>query len=270
MSSEAHARIARLERELQDAHRRIEELTAELERVRDSRDDFLAAMNHELRTPLNHIIGFADMLALGMAGVLDEEQQRQIAVVRDSGRYLFSIIEDVLDLSRLDAGAARFSEDDFSAAEVVEAAVELKQPIAVEKGLAIVQDVPASELRIRSDRRRVRQILGILIGNALKFTREGHVLIRVSRDDGVARFEVSDTGMGIPPDKIEAVFEEFVQLPVPGIAKSSGMGLGLTLGRKLARLLGGDISVTSTSGAGSTFTLTLPIDRSSDRQRFTW
>jgi len=270
VSTEADARIDRLEQELKEAMDHITDLTTELEAVRSSRDDFLAAMNHELRTPLNHIIGFADMLLLGMAGDLEEEQRTQIGMVRDSGRYLFSVIEDVLDLAKLDSGGIRPADNDFSADEIVEAAIEMTRPIALEKGLTIATDVPQREVWIRSDRRRVRQILVILIGNALKFTPEGEVCVRVVERDKAVAFEVTDTGMGIPPDKLGAIFDEFVQLPVPGIAKSNGTGLGLTLGKKLAQLLGGDIDVTSEFGKGSTFTLTLPLDPPNERPRVIW
>ncbi|MDZ4179109.1 MAG: HAMP domain-containing sensor histidine kinase [Coriobacteriia bacterium] len=255
-------RIAELEEELEQARERIESLERTVESLRDSKGDFLAVMNHELRTPLNHIVGFSDVILMGMAGELNDEQRTQLSMISRSGRYLLSIVNDVQDLTKFDAGTLVIQDNIFPAEEVVEGAIEMCRLAAVEKGLFLVGEIPETGIIARSDRRRVRQILVNLINNAVKFTPRGGVTVRATRDGARVRFEVVDTGYGMSPEEMGAVFDEFVQLPprTADLAKSPGTGLGLAISRRLAALLGGSIGATSEPDVGSVFSFEVPAD----------
>ena len=260
--TEGSQRIAELQSELARANERIEELERVVDGLRDAKGDFLALMNHELRTPLNHIIGFSEVLAMGMAGELNDEQKTQIRMIARSGRYLLSIVNDVQDLVRFDAGAISVEDNIFTAEEVIDGAIEMCELAAVEKGLTLASGGGTS-LVVRSDRRRVRQVLVNLVNNAIKFTPAGSVTVRALRHERMIRFEVEDTGYGMTPDQLDAAFGEFVQLPpqTANLAKSPGAGLGLAISRRLVGLLGGTIHATSEAGVGSVFFFEVPADR---------
>ena len=261
----------RAERELSEYRDHLEQLvearTAELLALNDdlrqatrAKDDFMASMSHELRTPLNSIIGFTDIMLKRMAGDLTDEQERQLTMVLHSGQQLLSLIDDVLDLARLEAGRARIDVTSFHIAEAIGMLIDMMSPIAAGQRVAlnwiVAEDAPEI---ISTDRGKLEQIMLNLLSNAVKFTHEGAVEVIVSaRPDGSVAFEVRDTGIGIPASEVEAVFDHFHQARPDTSKIYAGTGLGLAISRRLAQAIGGTISVTSEVGVGSVFTLVLP------------
>jgi signal transduction histidine kinase len=274
------ARLASL-RDVTD-RKRAEERAAELEEERLARaeaevasrakSEFLAMMSHELRTPLNAVIGYAELLNLGIPGTLTSEQHTQVARILTSARHLLALVNEILDLSRVDAGRLSLQQGVARAEQTVEAAIAVVQPMAEERGITVTFDLTrAEEAPYEGDEVRVRQILVNLLTNAVKFTDPGgRVTIRYGvarRPDAEARvpgtgpwvyLRVEDTGIGIPPEQISAIFDPFVQVDSTHTRPREGSGLGLTISRRLARLMKGDLSVKSAVGQGSAFTLWLP------------
>lgn len=220
---------------------------------------FLATMSHELRTPLNSIIGFTGVLLKGLVGPLNDEQVRQLGMVRTSAHHLLALINDVLDLSKIEAGQLRLAFAPFPLGEVVNESVRALQPAAERKGLALRSEVAPDVGVVVSDRRRVEQVLLNLLSNAVKFTDAGGVTLRaVLRGERLA-VSVADTGIGIAPDDLTRIFRPFHQLEAGLTRRYEGTGLGLSICRRLAELLGGDIGVESEPGRGSTFTFSFPV-----------
>ncbi len=244
----------------------VRERTADLERAYEeleaasaAKDQFLANMSHELRTPLNSIIGFSDMLLSGLVGPMDVEQERQIGMINTSGKHLLELVNDVLDLARIESGNVRVEPEEFELAPLLESAIESLRPAAEGKGLALRVEQNTPVTVVSSDRRKVRQVLLNLLGNAVKFTDAGEVVLRVTCDGReTVAFTVADTGVGIPASELKRVFDEFHQVAPPDEAKPSGTGLGLAISLRLARILGGDLVAESAPGEGSVFTFTLP------------
>lgn len=250
-----------LERRVFERTRELETANEELRAARAAGDRFLANMSHELRTPLNSVIGFSGVLLSGAAGDLEPEQQRQIAMINDSGRHLLHIINDMLDLSAIESGRVTLDREGVDAAEVVRSVAASVAPLAAEKAIGIEVDVPDEPVGMRSDPTRLRQVLINLAGNAIKFTDHGTVTLAVSADGDDAVFSVTDAGPGIPPEEIDAIFDAFRQGSAGSLAKAPGVGLGLSISRRLAHMLGGEITVTSAPGEGSTFEFALPRER---------
>jgi signal transduction histidine kinase len=237
----------------------LEAANAELTQANRAKDRFLANMSHELRTPLNSIIGFTGVMRQGLAGPLTEEQSRQLTMVARSSRHLLALIDQVLDLARIEAGQERLEATTFPLVGLVYEVAEEIGPLAHDKGIEVeIDDGRIGEgALVTTDRRKLKQILLNLAGNAVKFTDSGRIVVRCELDGGDIRLVVSDTGVGIHAQEIASVFDEYRQVMGPDGAKPLGTGLGLTVSRHLARLLGGDIQVTSELGAGSEFVVTV-------------
>ncbi len=239
----------------------IEDKSRQLEVASQHKSEFLANMSHELRTPLNAIIGFSEVLAEGMFGEINDKQAEYLRDILDSGRHLLSLINDILDLSKIEAGRMELELDDFDLPGAVDNALTLVRERAGRRGIALGRAIDGRVGVIRADERKIKQVLLNLLSNAIKFTPEGgRVDVRAAANDTLVEVSVADTGVGIAPEDQEAVFEEFRQVGTAA-TKIEGTGLGLALSRKFIELHGGRIWVKSEVGVGSTFTFTLPRSR---------
>jgi signal transduction histidine kinase len=252
----------RAREQLERALKEAEEARSEAERANMAKSQFLAAMSHELRTPLNAIQGHVQLVEMGLRGPVSEEQKETLARVQRSQRVLQSLINDVLNFARLEAGRIEYEIQPVDVHDVVSSVVQMMEPQLAAKSLAFTMDVPAS-LRVSADADKVRQILINLLSNAIKFTEAGgRVAIdaprRAGLPDDVVFLRVSDTGTGVPRDKQDEIFDPFVQLQRSAPSEVAGIGLGLAISRDLARGMNGDLRVRSFEGLGSAFTLTLP------------
>jgi PAS domain S-box-containing protein len=222
--------------------------------------DFLAVMSHELRTPLNAILGYTDLFLMGIPAPLPEPVVPQMERVKGAARHLLGMIDEVLTFARLEAGQEEVHpEPGVRCADLVEATVALVEPLALERSLRFTSACDDPELTLETDPRRVRQILVNLLGNAIKFTDRGTVSLTLRREGGEVAFEVADTGIGIDPGHLERIFDAFWQVEQTRSRRHDGSGLGLSVARQLARLMGGDVTAASEPGAGSVFTLRLPL-----------
>jgi len=221
---------------------------------------FLASMSHELRTPLNSIIGFTKWLLMGMEGELNEKQTKQLNMVKSSAIHLLDLITDILDISKIEAGKVDLASEKFEIAEVVNEVVTGVLPLAQDKGLNLISNVPEGVI-LTSDKRRIKQIIINLTSNAIKFTDQGDVKIEVKLlNNKDLEFVVSDSGIGIKKKDLEKLFQPFQQIDMSSTKKHQGTGLGLYLCKKLLDLFHGDISVTSHLGKGSEFKFIIPIN----------
>jgi signal transduction histidine kinase/DNA-binding response OmpR family regulator/CHASE3 domain sensor protein len=238
----------------------LEERAAELTRSNQYKSEFLANMSHELRTPLNSSLILAKLLTDNKDGNLTEEQVRFAQTISSAGNDLLALINDILDLAKIESGKIEFQVEDVPLKAAISTLVKTFQPVAEQKSLAISASIePDAPERLRTDGQRLGQILKNLLANALKFTEAGSVSLRVRRGaEGMLDFEVVDTGIGIGPEQQSAIFEAFRQADGSTHRKYGGTGLGLSISRDLARRMGGDIHVSSKLGAGSTFVLSLP------------
>jgi PAS domain S-box-containing protein len=256
---------------MQDITRRKQAETAlihakeEAEAANRAKSAFLATMSHEIRTPLNGVLGMAQAMA---AGDLARDQREKLGVIRQSGETLLAILNDVLDLSKIEAGKLELEAVDFDLGEVARGAHAAFTALASGKDVAFSLQVSDSARGLyRGDATRVRQILYNLISNALKFTDRGEVRVTASRRDDNLILEVSDTGIGIPSDRLATLFQNFVQADASTTRRFGGTGLGLSICRQLAEMMGGAVAATSIPGRGSTFVATLAIPRISDEVR---
>ncbi|MEO7102840.1 MAG: ATP-binding protein [Gemmatimonadaceae bacterium] len=279
MAAEVDASQSKLARQVEEAHR----LALELDRARGiaesaskAKSNFLATMSHEIRTPINAIIGYTDILDLGISGPLTSKQHENVHRIRTSSSHLLALVNDVLDLSRIESGTMRLTATQISTGQSIDAAMALLQPAATKKGIQII--VQADDRRAAmyvGDERGVQQALANLLSNAIKFTGSGGEIriatslasaFSISEFLGPGRMyiaiSVADTGIGIDENKIGRLFQPFTQLEAEGgnpyTRLASGAGLGLSISRHLARMMGGDITVESVPQRGSTFTLWLP------------
>jgi hypothetical protein len=256
-------------RELQDINRdmetRIEQRTAELavamkkaQAADHLKSAFLASMSHELRTPLNSIIGFTGILLQGLAGPLNEEQKKQLLMVQNSSRHLLALINDVLDISKIEADQLSLSFSNFELRPSIEKTVKLVAPLAEKKGLELAMEIAPDVAGVTTDQRRLEQIILNLLNNAVKFTEKGRVTLICRTDKDGYLLSVSDTGIGIRAEEIPGLFQPFHQIDTGLSRKHEGTGLGLSICKKLVEMMGGAIAVQSQWGEGSTFTIRFP------------
>ena len=236
----------------------LREKNEELERANIAKDRFLASMSHELRTPLNAVIGFTGTLLMQLPGPLNEQQEQQLRTIQTSARHLLSLINDLLDLAKIESGKVELRFQPVVCQSVVVEVVSSLRAMAESKGLELRQTMPASDLVIDADRRALSQVLLNLVNNAIKYTERGAVLVELIDGTDAVTFAVSDTGIGIRHEDLGKLFEAFEQVDRSTTRRFEGAGLGLHLSRRLASLLQGDISVESEFGKGSRFALRLP------------
>jgi signal transduction histidine kinase len=239
--------------------REIADKSEQLALASQHKSQFLANMSHELRTPLNAILGYAELLVDGIYGVLPEKAQGVLERVQDNGKHLLALINDVLDLAKIEAGQLTLTLEDYNLPEVVKSVVTATEPLATAKGLKFAAIVQADLPTAHGDARRVSQVLLNLVGNAIKFTDEGEVEIRALAANGQFVLTVRDTGPGIVDADQERIFGEFQQIDNTSTRKQGGTGLGLAIAKRMVELQGGTISVESALGQGSTFRVVLPI-----------
>lgn len=230
------------------------------ESANTAKSNFLAVMSHELRTPLSAIIGYEELLADGITGPVNDAQKHQLGRVKASAQHLLHLIDQILSYSRVDAGREVVAAEDVDANEIAHDAATLVEPLARERSLPLEVVGTGYPLPMSTDSGKVRQILVNLLSNAVKFTPVGRVTLIVQHDGPVVRYIVRDTGIGIAPEHRDQIFEAFWQVEQPSTRRVGGTGLGLSVTRRLARLLGGDVTVSSKVGEGSAFTVSLPLE----------
>jgi signal transduction histidine kinase len=241
--------------------REIDVKGRQLEVASQHKSEFLANMSHELRTPLNAIIGFSEVLTERLFGEMNDKQAEYVGDITESGKHLLSLINEILDLSKIEAGRMDLDLAEFDIATTIDSTLSLVRERAQRRGITLRCTVGDQVTSIHADERKVKQVLLNLLSNALKFTPEGGAIdVRASASEDQCKIAVTDTGVGIAPDDLEAVFEEFRQVGSAS-KKIEGTGLGLAISRKFIELHGGRIWVTSQVGAGSTFAFTLPRRR---------
>ena len=246
---------------LRDAEREARE---EAERANLSKSHFVATISHELRTPMNAVLGYTQLLSDGIDGPVTALQRDHLGRVRASGQHLLALIDDLLGHARIEAGEEVVRAESVELLDVVEQSLVLVRPLAEQKGLGLRVEWPEAPLELLTDVRKLRQLLVNVLANAVKFTEMGEValVLRVDgRDeDAQVHFEVTDTGRGVPPEDAAHIFEPFWQAEPGGASNGGGTGLGLSVARQLARLLGGELSLAqSVQGRGSTFLISLPV-----------
>jgi signal transduction histidine kinase len=233
----------------------------ELDRLKSA---FLANMSHELRTPLNSILGFTDVMLEGLDGALTDYMNNDLRLIQKNGQHLLHLINDVLDMAKIESGRMNLHPERFTVHSVLDEVTNITSTLASEKNIALfIEEDSDQEVEIYADNTRIRQVMINLVNNAIKFTLNGKISMRVSRPDGAtALITVKDTGIGIPPDKLEAVFQEFTQVDTSTTRKVGGTGLGLPISRRLVEMHGGRLWAESTGvdGEGSTFLVELPLE----------
>jgi len=244
-------RVAR-EEELREALQRAEAAS-------QSKSEFLASMSHELRTPLSAVVGYMELLEGEMVGPVAPQQKAYLGRVKAAARHLISIIEEILTFSRVDAGKEEVHRELLDVVKLARDVEELLEPQAVLKGLALSVTLPDRDVALVTDGTKLRQILINLLGNALKFTDEGEVSLEMSVGDDDVQFCIRDSGPGIDAADLERIFDPFTQVDQSLKRRKGGTGLGLPVSRRLAHLLGGDLTVESARGEGTAFTLRIPL-----------
>ena len=238
--------------------RTLQEKNVELENASLAKDRFLASMSHELRTPLNAIIGFTGTLLMRLPGPLTAEQEKQLRIVQASSRHLLSLINDILDLAKIESGKVEIHRETVAVNAVVSEVTDAMRSMASEKRLTMSVTLAEGDPVADTDRRALQQILLNLANNAVKYTEHGAIAVGVKAVDETVTFSITDTGIGIKPEDRERLFQAFEQLDPSSTRRVEGAGLGLYISYKLAALLGGNMNFNSEFGKGSTFELTIP------------
>jgi PAS domain S-box-containing protein len=248
-----------LEKRVAERTRELADLVVRLEAASAAKDRFLANVSHELRTPLNSVIGYTGVVLGGLAGELNDEQRKQLAMVDRSARHLTNLVKDLLDVAQLEEGVVTVEPTSFELAAVLDEVGDMMEPLAQEKGLLLQVLAPLDPIVMVSDRVKLEQVLVNLLSNAVKFTDEGSVTLAAElRSDGTVACVITDTGVGMPQHALDAVTDAFEQVYSRDGMKPAGIGLGLAISKRLAAALGGTLRVTSSEGAGSTFALVIP------------
>jgi PAS domain S-box-containing protein len=258
--SSAEVERERLLSGLEEHSRQLEEAAEQLRELDRLKSQLLANMSHELRTPLNSIIGFSGVMLKEIDGQLTETQREDMEAIHTSGKHLLGLVTDMLDISQIWAGKMDLTLSDVGVPKMVDDAITIAAPLIGDRSIKLVQALDPDLPAIRADKTRARQVLLNLLTNAIKYTEQGHIIVSASRDQDTVVISVADTGIGIPPEHIETIFEEFCRVANFRTRKVSGLGLGLAISRKLVELQGGQIWVESEVGVGSTFYFSLPIE----------
>jgi signal transduction histidine kinase len=220
-------------------------------------------MSHELRTPLNSILGFADVILEGLDGPLTDNMQSDLGLIYKNGQHLLHLINDVLDMAKIESGKMNLNIEKFNLQEIIEEVTSITSTFASEKNLSLfIEPDSDHEVEINADKIRLRQVMINLINNAIKFTEKGKIAIHVTREESNVLIRVKDTGLGIPMEQLESVFQEFTQVDTTTTRKVGGTGLGLPISRRLIEMHSGRLWAESTGveGEGSTFYVSLPIE----------
>jgi signal transduction histidine kinase len=239
--------------------REIAEKGKQLEIASHHKSQFLASMSHELRTPLNALLGFNEMILGEIYGPVSEDMQPPLEQMQTSGKHLLRLINNVLDLAKIEAGRMELALADYSVQDTVESVRSTLRPLAAEKGIEFLATVPADLPLAYGDSGRITQCLMNLAGNSLKFTKVGKVEISVAENGRKLTYRVADTGVGIPPDKMDSLFTEFKQTDATIASEYGGTGLGLSISKKFVEMHGGRIWAESVPGQGSTFVFEIPL-----------
>jgi signal transduction histidine kinase len=262
-SEELREKIREATLELSEQNELLRKQAIALEQASEAKSQFLANISHELRTPLNAILGYSNLFLEGILGQLSDLQRDKLERLDANARHLVSLINDLLDLTRIESGRMPIHVEEFDVPHLIEEVMKEVEPLISHPRLTFTSDAPASLPSVENDRQKVKQILLNLLSNAIKFTPEGLVRVQCQHDprDDRMSISVTDTGIGIPADQQELVFEEFRQVDNSNSRQYGGTGLGLTISRRLARLIRGEIGLESSPGTGSTFILQFPRRR---------
>jgi signal transduction histidine kinase len=244
-----------------DSNAALQHANQQLERANVMKTRFFNYLNHELRTPLNSVLGFAELMAMRKAGPLSSQQARYCGNIESSGRHMLRLVNEMLDLAKLEAGKMEVAQESLDLKEVIDLAVEQSAPLALKSGVELVFS-PIADMRVIGDRQRLLQVFLNILSNALKFTPTGgRVEIGAASSAAIMTVRVVDSGIGIASDQLEVIFDEFAQAAMTEAAAPLGTGLGLPLTRRLLQLMRGTIVAESAPGAGSTFVMTIPRSR---------
>jgi PAS domain S-box-containing protein len=258
-SSQLEERIQAATADLAEQNTRLQWQSRELEKANRLKSEFLASMSHELRTPINALIGYASLMLDRIYGDLTPRQEEGLNRIQGAAQHLLALINDILDLAKIEAGRMPLHLDDVTLSEIMTEITQQIEPMVKKKKLTLNVELPSSELKLHTDRTKVKQILLNLLSNAVKFTHHGGIWVTVSKDEEDLRFDVRDTGIGIREVDLESIWEDFRQVDQSRTREFGGTGLGLSITRKLVDALGGHVFAESVYGKGSTFTVVLPI-----------
>jgi len=250
---------AELEKKVEERTRELAQANTRLKELDRLKSEFIATMSHELRTPLNSIIGFTGIILKGIAGQINEEQRKQLSMVYNSAKHLLSLINDILDLSRIESDRMEISVEKFKIEEVISEVIHTLYPMISQKGLQLITEIQDEIPELQNDRKKIFQILLNLVNNSVKFTSKGEIKIKCYTENNDLVVSVSDTGIGIKKENMAYLFEAFRQIDGTSQRRYQGAGLGLYLCKKLVILLGGEIWAQSEYGKGSQFTFKLPL-----------